>query len=67
MVTDSQTYIFDTEFAYYGPMAVDVSKVIANLLLAAFSTPGHELTSGVSREAQRGEGMMRSGAGGTER
>ena len=67
MVSDSQTYILDPEFAYYGPMAFDVAKVIANLLLAAFSTPGHELSSGISREAQRGEGMMQSGTGGAER
>lgn len=37
----STTYVIDPEFAYYGPMAFDVAKILANLLLAFFSVDGH--------------------------
>ncbi|KXZ55583.1 hypothetical protein GPECTOR_2g1133 [Gonium pectorale] len=53
MVTDTETAVIDPEFAFVGPMAFDVAKILANLLLAYFSTDGHEAASGQSREAQR--------------
>lgn len=33
--------MIDPEFAYYGPMAFDVGKIIANLLLCFFALDGH--------------------------
>ena len=40
MVTEETTYAIDAEFAYYGPMAFDVCKMIANLLIAFFASDG---------------------------
>lgn len=40
MVTEETTYAIDAEFAYYGPMAFDVQKMIANLLIAYFASFG---------------------------
>ena len=40
MVTDETTYAIDAEFACYGPIAFDVCKMIANLLLAFFASDG---------------------------
>ena len=42
MVTDETTFAIDAEFAYYGPMAFDCCKMIANLLLAYFASFGLE-------------------------
>ncbi|EFJ49529.1 hypothetical protein VOLCADRAFT_42791, partial [Volvox carteri f. nagariensis] len=53
MVTDSETSVIDPEFAFYGPMAFDVGKILANLLLAYFASDGQEKDPG-EREAQRG-------------
>lgn len=39
--TEETTYVIDPEFAYYGPMAFDVGKIIANLLLCFFAVDGH--------------------------
>jgi len=33
--------VIDCEFAFYGPMAFDIGKFIANLLLAYFAVDGH--------------------------
>ena len=41
MVTQDTTYAIDPEFAYYGPMAFDVGKIIVNLLLCFFALDGH--------------------------
>ncbi|KAK3280797.1 hypothetical protein CYMTET_11376, partial [Cymbomonas tetramitiformis] len=41
MVTASETYVIDPEFAYYGPMGFDIGAFLANLLLAYFSMEGH--------------------------
>lgn len=49
MVTDNSTKVIDPEFAFVGPIAFDVAKVIANLLLAFFAAGGH----GHSNELKR--------------
>lgn len=41
MVTPTSTWMIDAEFACYGPMAFDVCKMIANLLLAYFASDGY--------------------------
>jgi 5-methylthioribose kinase len=41
MVTQDTTYVIDPEFAFVGPMAFDIGKVIANFLLAFFAAKGH--------------------------
>ncbi len=41
MVSQDTTYAIDAEFAFMGPIAFDVGKFIANLLLAFFSVDGH--------------------------
>lgn len=41
MVTQDTTYAIDAEFAVYGPIAFDVGKFLANLLLAFFALDGH--------------------------
>ncbi|GLC47857.1 hypothetical protein PLESTB_000033000 [Pleodorina starrii] len=52
MVTDTETSVIDPEFAFYGPMAFDVGKILANLLLAYFASDGLEGAPG-ERDAQR--------------
>jgi 5-methylthioribose kinase len=49
MVTESETWVIDPEFAFYGPMAFDVGAIIANLIMAYLASPGHERTSGERR------------------
>ena len=51
MVTDTQTKIIDPEFAFYGPMALDVGMYLSNLWMSYFSQRGHEQTG--SRDAMR--------------
>ena len=46
MVTADDTRVIDPEFAFYGPMAFDVGKLIGNLLLSFFSQDGHETRPG---------------------
>ncbi|MBS0519722.1 MAG: S-methyl-5-thioribose kinase [Proteobacteria bacterium] len=46
MVTESETYAIDPEFAFYGPMGFDVGALIANFYLAYFSQSGHETRPG---------------------
>eukprot|EP00884_Botryococcus_braunii_P014980 jgi/Botrbrau1/23483/Bobra.106_1s0035.1 len=53
MVTQDTTYAIDPEFATYGPIAFDVCKMIANLLLAFFAADGHAAASGESRSLQQ--------------
>lgn len=44
MVTDSQTRVFDPEFAFYGPMGFDIGAIIGNLLLNFAAQEGHWLS-----------------------
>lgn len=37
MVNQSETYVIDMEFAYFGPFGFDIGKVISNLLLCCTS------------------------------
>lgn len=46
MVTDTDIRVIDPEFATYGPMGFDVGMLIANMLTAYFSQPGHEAAPG---------------------
>jgi 5-methylthioribose kinase len=46
MVTASDTRVIDAEFAAYGPIGFDLGLFIGNLLMAYFSQPGHESSSG---------------------
>ncbi|MCB2054718.1 MAG: S-methyl-5-thioribose kinase [Geminicoccaceae bacterium] len=46
MITPDDTRIIDPEFAFFGPIAFDVGKLIGNLLLAFFSQSGHEKVAG---------------------
>lgn len=52
MVTQDTTYAIDAEFAVYGPIAFDVGKFMANLLLAFFALDGH-CTATDTRTKQR--------------
>lgn len=52
MVTQNTTYAIDAEFAFYGPIAFDVGKFMANLLLAFFALDGH-CTAADTRTQQR--------------
>ena len=60
-------WVIDPEFAMYGPMAFDVGKFIANLLLTLFATHGHQRCkpAEASKYAdQRGESAHVRGAPG---
>ena len=46
MVTPTDTRVIDAEFAAYGPIGFDLGLFVGNLLMAFFSQPGHESTSG---------------------
>ncbi len=52
MCTEDSTYVIDAEFAFCGPIAFDVGKMIANLLIAYFASWGLE-TADASRQQQR--------------
>ena len=41
MCTPTTTWAIDAEFAFYGPIAFDVCKMVANLLLAFFASDGY--------------------------
>lgn len=41
MGTPDSTIVIDPEFAFYGPMGFDTGLLLANLLFAYFSQPGH--------------------------
>jgi 5-methylthioribose kinase len=47
MVTESETYAIDPEFAFYGPMGFDIGALLGNLYLAFFAQSGHEAKAGV--------------------
>ena len=53
LVTVDSTYVIDPEFAFYGPIAFDVSKMIANLLIAYFASPGLAKAAGEDRSQQQ--------------
>jgi len=42
MVTETETRVIDPEFAFYGPMALDVGMLLANYWMSFFSQSGHE-------------------------
>ncbi len=42
MLTTEDTRVIDPEFAFVGPMGLDVGAVIGNLFLAYFAQAGHE-------------------------
>ena len=46
MVTAAETKVIDPEFAFVGPMAFDVGKLIGNLVLNYLSHDGHEAVPG---------------------
>ena len=46
MVTESETYAIDPEFAFYGPMGFDIGALLGNLYLAFFAQSGHEARAG---------------------
>ena len=50
MVTGDDTRVIDPEFAFYGPMGFDIGVLVANLLMAFFSQPGHESVAGERAE-----------------
>ena len=52
MVTADTTYVIDAEFAFAGPIAFDVAKMVANLLIAFFAGGGLQ-TAEQPRTAQR--------------
>ncbi len=41
MVTEQDSRVIDSEFAFFGPMGFDIGAVIGNLLLNYFSQDGH--------------------------
>jgi 5-methylthioribose kinase len=53
MVTAESFFVIDSEFAFYGPLAFDVGKFLANLLLTFFALDGHS-TPAAPRADQRG-------------
>jgi 5-methylthioribose kinase len=46
MVTEEETRVIDPEFAFYGPMGFDIGVLLANILMAYLSQPGHEVRGG---------------------
>jgi 5-methylthioribose kinase len=40
MVTQDSTYIFDPEFAYFGPMGFDIGSYLANVLMSYYGQDG---------------------------
>ena len=46
MVTEGDTRVIDPEFAFMGPIAFDVGKLLGNLLLSFFAQRGHEREPG---------------------
>ena len=52
MVTKDDTKVIDPEFAFYGPMALDVGMMLSNFWMSYFSQRGHE-ESGSRDEMRR--------------
>jgi len=46
MVTEADTRVIDSEFAFYGPMGFDIGVLLANFLMAYFAQPGHAARPG---------------------
>lgn len=46
MVTPDDTRVIDPEFAFYGPMAFDIGKILGELLINYFAQGGHEQSPG---------------------
>jgi 5-methylthioribose kinase len=46
MVNDTDTYVIDPEFAFYGPMGFDIGALLANLLLSYYAQDWHERRRG---------------------
>jgi 5-methylthioribose kinase len=53
MVTESDSRVIDSEFAFYGPIGFDLGAFVANLLLSYFAQPGHAMADN-DRLAYRG-------------
>ena len=53
MITEEDTRVIDPEFAFVGPMAFDVGKLIGNLLMSHFSQRGHEASPAVATPTGR--------------
>lgn len=51
MVTETETRVIDPEFAFYGPMALDVGMLLANYWMSFFSQSGHAQNG--SRDSMR--------------
>ena len=60
MVTQDTTYAIDAEFAVYGPIAFDVGKFLANLLLAFFALDGQ--CSGREQRSQQRQWLLQVSA-----
>jgi 5-methylthioribose kinase len=53
MVTEDSTFVIDPEFAFVGPIAFDVGKFIANLLMTYFAADGLSRQDGRDRTQQK--------------
>lgn len=53
MVTEDSTFVIDPEFAFVGPIAFDVGKFIANLLMTYFAADGLSRQDGQDRTHQK--------------
>ncbi|WP_028228236.1 S-methyl-5-thioribose kinase [Paraburkholderia ferrariae] len=54
MANESETYVIDPEFAFYGPFGFDTGAFVANLLLAYYARDWHDRLKGRDpREYQR--------------
>ena len=53
MVSENDTKVIDPEFAFYGPMGIDIGALLANLLMNFFSQNGHENNFGERKEFKK--------------
>lgn len=55
MVNESETYVIDMEFAYFGPFGFDVGKIMANFWMCATShlhrSPDHDMVNWLVEQA----------------
>lgn len=58
MVAQDSTYVIDAEFAFCGPIAFELGKWVANLLLAFFGATGHGHGASLFHFFGGGEGLM---------
>ncbi|PXW16470.1 S-methyl-5-thioribose kinase [Paraburkholderia caballeronis] len=54
MVNETDTYVIDPEFAFYGPIGFDVGALLANLLLAYYAQDWHERRRGRDPQVYQG-------------